>query len=60
MKKKKKKLTKADLAPENFKSQEENEAAVEQYRTQTNYIQMFFGIPNKTKKIRQSGVPPKY
>lgn len=59
-KKKKTKLTRADLAPENFKSLEENEAAIEQYRTQTNYFQFFFGIPNKVKKIRQSGVPPKY
>ena len=57
MSKKKKKLTKADLAPENFKSQEENEAAVEQYRNQYNYVQMFFGIPNKVKKNKQQGKP---
>lgn len=57
MKKKKKKLTKADLAPEKFSSREENEAAIEQYRNQYNYIQLFFGIPNKVKTNKQQGKP---
>ncbi len=57
MSKKKKKLTKADLEPENFASQEENEAAIEEYKTQNNYIQFFFGIPNKIQKNKQQGKP---
>lgn len=56
-KKKKTKLTKADLAPENFNSLEENEEALEQYKTQYNYVQLFFGIPNKVKKNKQQGKP---
>lgn len=56
MKKKEKKMTLKDLAPENFKSLEENEEAVEQYRTQTNYFQFFFG-DQKVKKVNQEGKP---
>jgi len=55
MSKKKKKLTKADLDPKNFTSQEENEAAHEQYKTQYNYFQFFFGDNNK--EIKQQGKP---
>lgn len=57
--KKTKKLKKADLAPENFKSLEEHEAALEQYRNQTNYFQFFFG-DNSGKKANQEGKPPTY
>lgn len=56
-KKKTRKLTKADLAPENFSSQEENEAALEEYNTQYNYFQFFIGIPNKVKQNKQQGKP---
>lgn len=58
-KKKTKKLTKADLAPENFKSLEEHEAAIEQYRNQTNYFQFFFG-DHSGRKANQEGKPPTY
>ena len=64
MKKKKKKLTKADLAPENFKSQEENEEAIEQYLKNKPFytiLNFFFG-DNAVKKPKSvvKGVIPKY
>lgn len=52
----KKKLKKADLAPENFVTKEEHEAALEQYRNQTNYFQFFFG-DHSGKKANQEGKP---
>jgi len=53
------KLTKADLAPENFKTQAENEAALEEYRIQNNYnyFQFFFGNPNNIDTNKQQGKP---
>ena len=61
MSKKKKKLTKADLDPKNFTSQEENEAAVEEYYSQQpiyNVFNFFIGGPNKAKiKNTQTGKP---
>lgn len=58
--KKTKKLTKADLAPENFKTKEENEAALEEYTTSQpiyNYFQFFIGGPNNVEKNKQQGKP---
>lgn len=48
-----------DLTPEKFSSQEENEAALEEYKTQNNYnyFQFFFGVPNNIKKNEQEGKP---
>jgi hypothetical protein len=54
------KLTKADLAPENFKTQAENEQAIEDYYNQRpiyNYFQFFIGGPNKIEKNSQEGKP---
>lgn len=57
--KKTKKLTKADLAPENFKTKAEHEAAVEEYYSQPiyNYFQFFIGGPNNIDKNKQQGKP---
>ena len=55
-KKERKKLTKADLEPSNFNSQEENEAALEKYRNQNIYFQFFFG-DGKIFKNNQEGKP---
>lgn len=59
MKKKNKKTKKADLAPQNFKTREEHEAALEEYRTQNNYnyFQFFFGNPNNIDTNKQQGKP---
>lgn len=64
MKKKKKKLTKEDLKPENFKSQEENEEAVEEYLNSKPFytvLNIFIGDA-KVKKIKSDvdGKPPGY
>jgi len=64
--KKTKKLTKADLAPENFKTKEEHEAAIEEYNTSQpiyNFFQFFIGGPNnagntKNKQEGKPGQPP--
>ena len=60
MNKKNKKLTKADLAPENFKTQQEQEEAIDEYYNQRpiyNYFQFFIGGPNRIKKNSQEGKP---
>lgn len=61
--KKTKKLTKADLAPENFKTREEHEEAIETYnQSQPIYIVLNFilGAPNKIKNnlSGKPGQPP--
>lgn len=60
--KKEKDKTKADLAPENFNTQEEHAAAVEEYTKSqpiNTYFQFFFG-DNNIDKNKQSGKPPTY
>ena len=61
--KKEKRLTKADLAPENFKTREEHESAVEEYTKSQpiyNYFQFFIGGPLNVDKNKQQGKPPTY
>lgn len=60
--KKTKKRTKADLAPENFKTEAEHTAAVEEYNTSQpiyNFFQFFIGGPNNADntKNKQQGKP---
>lgn len=65
-KQKTKKLTKADLDPENFNTKEEHAAAVEEYNTSQpiyNFFQFFIGGPNnsdntKNKQVGKPGQPP--
>lgn len=57
--KKKKGKTKEDLAPENFNTREEHEAAVEEYTKSQpiyNYFQFFIG-GNTVDKNKQQGKP---
>lgn len=58
--KKTKRQTKADLEPENFKTKEEHQAAVDEYITSQpiyNYFQFFIGGPNNIDKNKQQGKP---
>lgn len=65
-KQKTKKLTRADLAPENFETKEEHAAAIEEYNTSQpiyNFFQFFIGGPNradntKNKQVGKPGQPP--
>lgn len=56
------KRTKADLAPEKFKTQAEHAAAIEEYNTSQpiyNFFQFFIGGPNNADntKNKQQGKP---